>query len=201
MTHGFRPTSKNWKNSDGKYRFTGRLSPGCSIFEHSGFFCGFILPNTAMQPDITSRDRVLIFLSFFTSGESQRAHLPEIPKEHLAFELCSLWFEKVFVAGMRYLDAVKGDYDEEASASFRADFTDEEWKYLERFHRFLELRVDMMPEHAKKNRTLPDNNLWQSIVRDARYLFELLEPDDKKRKKLTSIKSLRLLREAGNDAS
>lgn len=146
-------------------------------------------------PQITDRDRVLIFLGFFTSKESQQAHLPTVPEGQLAFELCSLWFEEVFVAGMRYLDGVKGDYDKQAAADFRASFTDEEWKYLERFHRFLELRVDMMPESAKRQRVLPANNLWESIVRDARYLYELLEPDERKRRKLTTDKALRMLRQ------
>ena len=150
-------------------------------------------PQEADSP-ISARDRVLIFLSFFTSPESQRAHLPHIAPEHMAFELCSIWFERVFTSGIRYLDGLKGDYNEEASTAFRAEFSEEEWKYLERFHRFLELRIDMMPAEAKKKRTLPENNLWESIVRDARYLFELLEPDERKRRKLEtgSLTRLRL---------
>ena len=129
-----------------------------------------------------ARERVLVFLSFFTSPESQRAFAPTVPEEHLAYELCNIWFDSVFVSGMRYLDGIKGDRSEAASNAFRAAFNDEEWKFLERFHRFLELRIDMMPGARKKERTIPNNNLWESIVRDANYLFELLEPDLKKRK-------------------
>lgn len=131
--------------------------------------------------DKSARERVLVFLGFFTSQESQRAFAPEIPAENLAYELCNIWFDRVFVAGTRYLDGIRGDRDEEEAAAFRAAFNDEEWKYLERFHRFLELRIDMMPSTLKAGRAIPNNNLWESIQRDAQYLFELLEPDLKKR--------------------
>ncbi len=132
-----------------------------------------------------ARERVLVFLSFFISSESQRAFLPEVPAETLAYELCNIWFDRVFVAGKRYLDGIRGDWDEEEANVFRNAFDDEQWKYLERFHRFLELRVDMMPDLQKEKRQIPNNNLWESVVRDAGYLFELLEPDVKKRRAIT----------------
>ena len=97
-------------------------------------------------------------------------------------------FDDVFVAGTRYLEGLKGDYDESAATEFRAAFTDEEWKYLERFHRFLELRIDMMPAAARRERRLPDSPVWQSIVRDAGYLLELLEPDPARRRAYTRAK-------------
>ena len=127
------------------------------------------------------RERVLVFLSFFTSSESQRAFAPAVPEEKLAYELCDIWFDKVFVSSTRYMEGLRGDWDEVAAAEFRDAFDDEEWKFLERFHRFLELRIDMMPAAQKAGRTIPANNLWDSILRDAKYLFELLEPDLKKR--------------------
>ena len=135
---------------------------------------------TSDQPN--GRDRVLVFLSFFTSPETQRAFAPALPSERLAYELCELWFEEVFVPTTRYLEGLRGDRDPEAIEAFREAFDDEEWKYLERFHRFLELRIDMMPAGEKKQRVIPANNLWESIVRDAHYLLELLEPDLVQRK-------------------
>ena len=128
------------------------------------------------------RERVLVFLSFFTSPESQRAFAPTIPAGNLAYELCDIWFDRVFVSSTRYLEGLRGDWDEVAATEFKDAFDDEEWKFLERFHRFLELRIDMIPASQKAGRTMPVNNLWDSILRDAKYLFELLEPDLNKRK-------------------
>jgi len=140
-----------------------------------------------------NRDRVLVFLSFFTSAESQRMYAPEIPQEQLAYELCHIWFDRVFVPGIRYLDGIRGDWNEAEAAAFKDAFTAEEWKYLERFHRFLELRMDMMPAARKAERKIPSNNLWESILRDAKYLLELLEPDVKKRNRIAASLNTGLL--------
>jgi hypothetical protein len=127
---------------------------------------------------------VLVFLSFFTSIESQQTLAPHLAPETRAYELSRIWFDDVFVPGIRYLEGIKGDRDENASTEFKSYFTEEEWKYIERFHRFLELRIDMIPESYRRKRQLPGNNLWESIVRDAAYLLELLEPDPQKRRRL-----------------
>ncbi len=177
----------NWKSLVARpgWYIPNPAVPLCGV---AGFFCGidfgYGLKNMSSTQETNkeaARERVLVFLSFFTSPESQRAFAPTMPEENLAYELCDIWFDKVFVAGMRYLDGIRGDWNEAEASAFRESFTDEEWKYLERFHRFLELRIDMMSSVHKAQRTIPHNNLWESVVRDAHYLYELLEPDLRKR--------------------
>lgn len=137
--------------------------------------------NDAMGP----RERLVLFLSFFSSRTCHRACFPSLSTEHIAYELCRLWFDEVFIPGIRYLDSYKGDYNHEAAEQFRAAFSGEEWNHITRFHRFLELRIDMMPDSPRKERRLPNNNLWESMTRDAANLLELLEPCAEKRHLVT----------------
>lgn len=125
----------------------------------------------------TVRNRVVLFLALLASRECQEACREFLPSDKLAFELCRLWFDEIYVPGSRYLDAFKGDRSAADVAQFQEYFADEEQAALERFHRFLELRLDMLPEHAKKQGVFPQNDLWQSIVRDAGHVLEALGAD------------------------
>lgn len=123
------------------------------------------------------RERVAACLTFMACGGAQEVLGRWINREQLAFELCRIWFDEVYVLGRRYLDAWKGDYSEEAASHFRSAFSADEIKALERFNRFLELRVEMLSRDARSNGRFPDNDAWKGIARDAFYVLDDLEPD------------------------
>lgn len=130
----------------------------------------------------STRDRVVLFLLFLTSDACRRSLARRIPEDRIIFELCRVWFDEIYVPGPRYLDGLKGDLTAERVAEFASHFTDEEFESLERFHAFFELRMDMQPEKVLRDRSFPDSDLWQNVVRDARYIVEDLEPNAEKRR-------------------
>jgi hypothetical protein len=95
-----------------------------------------------------------------------------------------LWFDEIYVPGTRYMDGLKGDRDEDEVSAFSDLFTAEELTSLERFHAFLDLRLDMVSERVLENHSFPAGDMWENIVRDARYLVEDLEPDAERRRHL-----------------
>ena len=123
------------------------------------------------------RDRVLDALTLIHLAPRFMAARPEVPGERIAYALCRHWFDDVFEAGVAYIDGIKGDRDDEAAARFAAAFDDEEWSYLERFHRFLEIRIARLPEDAHARRAYPVDDSWRGIVRDAGNTAELLGAD------------------------
>lgn len=135
-----------------------------------------------MNDDLSStnpapRDRVTLFLALLASDACREACHQVLPPERFAFVWCRLWFDEVYVPSSRYLDGLKGDRSEEAVEAFRAAFTEEETEALERFHRFLELRVEMLPGDLARDESFPQNDAWDHVVRHAGYALEELEPD------------------------
>lgn len=130
------------------------------------------------QTERSPRKRVTLVLAFLSSGACRRACHQILAPERLAYEWCRLWFDDVYVPSRRYLRGLKGDWSEEAVARFRAGFTDEELEALERFHRFLELRVDMLSDEDHERERFPQNDAWDSIVRHAGYVLEDLDGVD-----------------------
>lgn len=140
-------------------------------------------PDTAAR----TRERVILFLVLLTSDEIRQACATILPPDKLAFAWCRLWFDEIYVPSTRYLDGIKGDRVEDAVARFRAAFSDAELAALERFHRFLELRIDMLSEANREQASFPQNDAWDAVVRDASYLLEELNPDpDLLQNKLTA---------------
>lgn len=133
------------------------------------------MSNEPSHTERSHRTRVTLVLAFLSSDECRQACHRILEPERLAYEWCRLWFDEIYVPSLRYLDGLKGDRSEEAAARFRACFSDEEQEALERFHRFLELRVDMLPEEAHRRESFPQNDAWDSIVRHAGYVLEDLE--------------------------
>lgn len=119
-----------------------------------------------------TRARVIVFLALLTSEALWTAGCQLLQPGRLAFELCRLWLDEIYTPGIRYLDGLKGDRCEEAAARFQACFTPEERAALERFHCFLELRMDMLPETDRQRAFFPQNDSWENLVRDAAYLLE-----------------------------
>lgn len=125
--------------------------------------------------DRSPRKRVTLVLAFLSSEECRRACHRILAPERLAYEWCRLWFDDIYVPSLRYLNGLKGDRSEEAAAEFRAAFTDEEQEALERFHRFLELRVQRLSDEAHRTESFPQNDAWDSVIRHAGYVLEALE--------------------------
>ena len=73
-----------------------------------------------------AREHVVVFLLFFTSEESLKACHRFIAPEKLSFKLARVWFDEVYLPGIRYLDGgLKGDISERAVARFAEGFTEE----------------------------------------------------------------------------
>ncbi len=126
------------------------------------------------------RARVILFLAFLSSEACLDACRRFADPEEIAFHLCRLWLDAVYTPALAYSDGIKGDLRDEEVAAFEADFTDEEMKALERFHRFFELRLEMLPAAARRAGRFPETDLWRNLVKDARYLLEDLDPDPEK---------------------
>jgi len=101
--------------------------------------------------------------------------------ERVAFDLIRFWFDQVWAPGVRYMDGFKGDRDPALEEAFRDAFSEEEYLWLERFNRFLELRVDRLSDRERTEERFPAGDTWLAIVRDARNLIELLDPSGQER--------------------
>ena len=98
-----------------------------------------------------------------------------------------MWFDAIYNPGHRYMDGYKGDRDEEAALEFESAFTEDEFEYLERFNRFLELRIDRLSTKDRENGRFPNSDTWRGIMRDADNLLELIEGDLRKIKRLEGV--------------
>tara|TARA_B100000809_G_scaffold31340_1_gene27238 strand:+ start:1169 stop:1690 length:522 start_codon:yes stop_codon:yes gene_type:complete len=125
-----------------------------------------------------AREHVVVFLLFLTSEESLKACHRFIVPEKLSFKLARVWFDEVYLPGIRYLDGgLKGDISEREVARFAEGFTEEEFKALERFHSFFELRLEMVHAAAREAGVWPQNDSWSNMVRAARNLLDLFLAD------------------------
>ena len=125
---------------------------------------------------VDHRERVTSFLALLSSDRSREFLARFIDPQHLAFELCRVWFDELYVPGIAYFHGLKGDYSEVAARAFRDAFENDELSALERFHRFFELRVDMLRNQAREAGRFPNTDLWRNLVKDAGYLLEDLDP-------------------------
>ncbi len=98
-----------------------------------------------------------------------------LTKEQIGFELCRLWFEVVYTPALWTVDGLKGDRHSAGVDRFWEAFEDDERNYLERFNRFIELRLEMTPEELRLQRAI-DPDRWDGVTRDARNTLELIEP-------------------------
>lgn len=92
-------------------------------------------------------------------------------------ELCRLWIEEIYVPGVRNLDGLKGHRDERAVRLFEASFSERESEFLHQFHRFLELRLQMLLKRLPEERLFPHGDFWQNIFRHARNILQEIDPD------------------------
>ena len=121
------------------------------------------------------RREVLAFLQLLASADRQECADLGVPIEDVPAELCRFWFDDIYIPSENYFDALKGDISEQQIAEFEACFTEDDLLALARFHRFLELRLDMLPEIEDRYKSLNNSQLWQDVMKDAKNTLELLE--------------------------
>lgn len=124
----------------------------------------------AATPD--HRRRIATLLGLLTSEEAQETLSQRLGRPRLAYELACAWFDDVYVPSERYMDGLKGDLAPEAAETFRDAFDPVELAAMERFHRFFELRIDMLPDAMIASRCIPVDDRWRSLMKDAGYLLE-----------------------------
>lgn len=123
------------------------------------------------------RRRTATLLALLASERSQVALARKAGRERIAYELARAWFDDVYLPSGRYLRGLKGDFSRDAAERFRDAFDPVELAALDRFHRFFELRLDMLPDGAIEEGRIPIDGRWRSLMRDAGYLLEDLGVD------------------------
>lgn len=123
------------------------------------------------------RRRVAMLLAVLASEESQHLLARRSGRDRLAHELALAWFDVVYLPSNRYLGGLKGDFSLAAAERFEDAFDPVELAAMERFHRFFELRMDMLPARLLEQRRIPIDERWRSLMRDAGYLLEDLGVD------------------------
>ena len=123
------------------------------------------------------RQAVLLYLNLLANpASSDRFRKAENP-EHAAILLCRLWIEDIYVPGIRNLDGLKSDRSPVSVEAFESSFSSRELELLYQFHRFMELRLEMLPKRVPRERSFPDGDFWQNIFRHAGNLLEEIDPD------------------------
>ncbi len=123
-----------------------------------------------LPPD--HRQRMTTLLGLLASEEAQATLAKRLERPRLAYELACAWFDDAYVPSERYMDGLKGDLAPEAAETFRDAFDPVEIAAMERFHRFFELRIDMLPPALLASRRIPIDDRWRSLMKDAGYLLE-----------------------------
>jgi len=127
------------------------------------------------------RERVLDACTLIHFSDRLFAANPETPPGRIAFELLRVWMDRVYTPGTRYMEGYKGDLDRDRAQRFVEAFDDDEYSYIERFHRFIEIRLDRLGEKDRKEEIFPQNDTWSGIVRDAGNILGLFGEDAEKR--------------------
>ena len=127
-------------------------------------------------PGTDIRENVLNALALIHLSEVVFLKRPETPRERLAYDLLEFWLDHVYTPGMRYMDSIKGDRSDKKVSVFKEAFSEEEIDWLERFNRFLELRIDRLRPDDVRSKKFPIKDTWNGIVRDAGNLIALMEP-------------------------
>ena len=140
--------------------------------------------DNAPAPAPDHRRRMTTLLGLLASEEAQETLAQRLGRPRLAYELACAWFDDVYVPSERYMDGLKGDLSSDAAETFRDAFDPVEAAAMERFHRFFELRIDMLPDPSLASRRIPIDDRWRSLMKDAGYLLEDLGggPEDFRRR-------------------
>lgn len=123
------------------------------------------------------RRRVVRFLALLSSEEALSLLARWTEPERAAYELCRAWFEKIYIPSGTYLDGLRGDRSSAAVERFHAEFDEDEISALERFHRFVELRMAMLSDESLEAGRIPLTDSWSALVKHAGYLLDELGVD------------------------
>ena len=131
-----------------------------------------------MTPDDSNhRERVLVYLHLLSNPDASDRFKQSTDREASAIELCRLWIEEIYLPGYRNLDGLKSDRSEIGAERFNAQFTRRELELLYQFHRFLELRLEMLRKRLPAETSFPDGDFWQNIFRHARNVLVEIDPE------------------------
>lgn len=130
-----------------------------------------------MSDTVDHRRRVLLFLKVFSTRQGMDRLVSGRDPDVVADRLCSLWIDELYVPGIRYRDGLKGDRYASRVAAFEAQFSAKELDLLAQFHRFLELRLEMLPKRLPDERRFPQGAFWESIMRHAARIIEEVDPE------------------------
>ncbi|MEX0821131.1 MAG: hypothetical protein WD021_03210 [Rhodothermales bacterium] len=138
------------------------------------------------------RQRVATLLALLAGEKSQEVLARHASRERVAYELTRVWFDEIYVPGGRYLGGLKGDFSRASAETFNDAFDPVEIAAMERFHRFFELRVEMLPGDFIEAERIPIDERWRSLMRDAGYLLEDLGIDvgDRGRRLASSLQGV-----------
>lgn len=125
-----------------------------------------------LAPTPDHRRRMTTLLGLLASEDAQETLAKRFARPQLAYELACAWFDDVYVPSERYMDGLKGDLSSEVAETFRDAFDPVEIAAMERFHRFFELRIDMLSPALLASRRIPVDDRWRSLMKDAGYLLE-----------------------------
>jgi hypothetical protein len=147
---------------------------------------------------LATRQRVLDALSLIALSDVLPTLRPDLEPENAAFQMCRTWFDEVYVPGTRYMHGIKGDRDPERAETFAGAFSEDENRWLERFNRFLELRVDRNGSSAREEGMFPAGEPWRAVIKDAGYLVELLGGNPREAESRLTGSLAALLKPAGD---
>ena len=139
--------------------------------------------NNSRGRDSALREKVLDALALIHLSEAIFIKRSDMTPEHIAYDLLTFWLDRVYTPGFRYMEGFKGDRNAEDATIFEENFSEEEFDWLERFNRFLELRIDRLRPSQKEMKEFPIKDTWIGITRDAGNLIALMEPEFLTKKK------------------
>ncbi len=91
--------------------------------------------------------------------------------------LCTLWIDELYLPGIRLRDGLRANRTAAGLRVFEAEFSPAEITLLEQFHRFLELRLEMLPKRLEAERAFPNGEFWKAISGHAGRILEEIDPE------------------------
>lgn len=121
----------------------------------------------AQTPMVNPRSQLFEALELIALSSQQQLTSSQL------IELCKLWFDDIYVPSKSYFDALKGDYWDVHAENFISCFSEDELELLARFHRFFELRIEILRKEDDTLKTIADSTHWKHIVKDAKNTLAL----------------------------
>lgn len=129
----------------------------------------------SVTPARNHRQAVEFLLAVFAERTTPQCDELGVPVQATPLETCRRWFDDVYLPSSRYFDAVKGEIDITELQQFSSQFSEDEFLQLERFHRFLELRLDLLQKTGTAPEAWKGSPAWKYIAQNAKNTLELLQ--------------------------